>query len=396
MNKDKSQTICPLPWNHLATTSSGTYRLCCNSVDQENQVKKDGSSLKIYKNSFDSVRRGDFYNEVRKQMLLGKKPSVCQTCYKLEDEGVPSSRESYRKQYWETTLKIELLTPEESNDLEGFPIQYIDLRLGNLCNLRCRMCNPWSSSSWIKEAPYMFENESFQVLDWPDKNEAWIDEILKHTEIEEIYLTGGEPTLIKANIRLLNLLLSRGGEDIKIKINSNVVALESELLNTLRNFKNVQFKCSIDAMGELNDYIRAPSLFNDIEASVDMLLQESFNIEVQTTVQNYNFLNMPEWFSFCIRKDWPEPTLTILDDPACLDIRRIPENITEFALLEFNKHLNSFNLNENCRLKEISKLIGISPDEKQWQGFIHFTSKLDDLRSLNYRPRFSFDSLTII
>ena len=393
MNRNKTKTICPLPWNHLATTSSGTYRLCCNSVDRENQVKENGSGLKIYKKTFDDVRRGEFYNKIRMEMISGIKPSVCQSCFKLEEEGVCSPREGYREQYSETTKKIELLVAEQSNDLDDFPIQYIDLRLGNLCNLKCRMCNPWSSSSWIKEASHMFENESFQILDWPEKYETWIDEILKHSEIDQIYLTGGEPTLIKANIRLLNMLIARGGKGIKIKINSNVVTLESELLNTLKNFDNVLFKCSIDASGELNDYIRAPSLFNEVEASVDMLIKEDFTIEFQTTVQNYNFLDMPEWFAFCKTKGWSEPTLTILDDPLFLDIRRIPENIAKKASKQFKQNRQTFGMDNNTNLIELSRLIGISPDEKYWQEFIHYTSKLDDLRSLSNRPHFLFDGL---
>ena len=35
---------------------------------------------------------------------------------------------------------------------------YVDLRLGNLCNLKCRMCNPGHLTQWVEEwnpkAPY--------------------------------------------------------------------------------------------------------------------------------------------------------------------------------------------------------------------------------------------------
>ena len=30
-------------------------------------------------------------------------------------------------------------------------ITYLDLTLGNICNLQCKTCNPWSSHNWLKE-----------------------------------------------------------------------------------------------------------------------------------------------------------------------------------------------------------------------------------------------------
>jgi hypothetical protein len=38
-----------------------------------------------------------------------------------------------------------------SIDTEDFPVVYYDLRFGNFCNLKCRMCGPTDSSAWYDD-----------------------------------------------------------------------------------------------------------------------------------------------------------------------------------------------------------------------------------------------------
>ena len=30
-------------------------------------------------------------------------------------------------------------------------LKFLDLKLGNICNLKCRICGSWSSSKWAQE-----------------------------------------------------------------------------------------------------------------------------------------------------------------------------------------------------------------------------------------------------
>ena len=38
-----------------------------------------------------------------------------------------------------------------SIDKEKFPISFLDIRFGNLCNLKCAMCSPTDSNQWYDD-----------------------------------------------------------------------------------------------------------------------------------------------------------------------------------------------------------------------------------------------------
>lgn len=95
MNKDKS--FCVLPWIHLATHPIGTVTPCCvtdmkDGVSTAAQDNDDRAHLFLSKDSLESIANSKKFKEVRKQMLNGQKPAVCQKCFKYEDGGVESKR----------------------------------------------------------------------------------------------------------------------------------------------------------------------------------------------------------------------------------------------------------------------------------------------------------------
>jgi len=64
-----SNTFCILPWMHLATTSSGRLRVCCNSTPKKNFILKDsGSPFKIYEDNLEEAWNSETYKKIRYQM----------------------------------------------------------------------------------------------------------------------------------------------------------------------------------------------------------------------------------------------------------------------------------------------------------------------------------------
>ena len=137
-----SKTFCILPWMHLATTSTGNLRVCCNSVPGKNLIaKEDGTPYKLNKDSLEEAWNSEVYKTIRKQMLDGERPEMCTRCFREEDAGIHSARQAWNEK-WKKDIKYTVNAP--------FSIKYVDLRLGNLCNLKCRMCNPYSSNQTKK------------------------------------------------------------------------------------------------------------------------------------------------------------------------------------------------------------------------------------------------------
>jgi hypothetical protein len=133
-------------------------------------------------------------------MISGDVPSSCQNCFAREEETGDSPRLHFLNKYDFSLKKAEEQTLEEGI-LDEYTVKSVDLRLGNNCNLKCRMCNPWSSLSLGDEFRDLY-NESVPSLDWPDESDDWVNLLQKQNSLEDLYLTGGEPTLIQNNLRL--------------------------------------------------------------------------------------------------------------------------------------------------------------------------------------------------
>ena len=369
----QSKTFCILPWMHLATTASGNLRVCCNSTSGKNVItKEDGSSYKLHEDDLEEAWNSKVYTTIRKQMINGDRPEMCQRCFGEEDVGITSARQSWNKKWQEDG--------EYTTDAP-FDIKYVDLRLGNLCNLKCRMCNPYASNMWVKEwhlindALSESEYKRLSSMNWPEKEKTWENLFsIAHT-VDEIYLTGGEPTVIKEQQRLLDYFINNGtAKNIKLKYNTNLVKLPPWLLERWTHFKRVQLNCSIDATGALDHYIRYPSNWDTIVKNFEKIRElPNAGIEIHCTVQMYNILRLPELIN------WAEPYghkiyFNILNHPEELNIRVLPVHLKDQAAAQLHPYLH---------LEKVQGIIDYMYAEDwndKYDKFLSYTSALDKSR----------------
>ena len=327
----RSKTFCVLPWMHLATNASGNLRVCCNSTPGKNIIAKDdGSAYKIYQDNIHDAWNSKVYTDIRRQMLNNEQPEMCQRCFKEESVGIKSARQSWNDK-WIDKHRVYTETPE-------FDIKYVDIRLGNLCNLKCRMCNPYASNQWVKEwnliekALSPEEYNRLSKMDWPEDQITWENLFKIADTVEEIYLTGGEPTIIKEQHRLLDYYIDNGtAKNIKLKYNTNLTNVPVNLVKKWHHFKRVQLNCSIDGTGNLDRYIRYPSNWNKIVENFEKISTlPNAAIEIHCTVQMYNILKLDQFI------DWAEPYgykiyFNILNHPDVLNIKVLPKELKEIA-----------------------------------------------------------------
>src|SRR6185295_13957665 len=106
--------------------------------------------LRIHdENGIETAWNSGYMKTLRLDMLEGRRPKPCERCYLYEDLGMRSHRQSQNAQHAE-----EIAQYVDSTDADGaapLALRSIDLRIGNLCNLRCRMCSPQSSKALIQE-----------------------------------------------------------------------------------------------------------------------------------------------------------------------------------------------------------------------------------------------------
>jgi len=319
-----TDTFCILPFMHLATSASGNLRVCCNSTPGKNFIlKEDGNPYKIYKDDIQEAWNSETYKTIRRQLLTGERPEMCVRCFREEDSGISSARQAWNQKWQEDKTYTED-TP--------FEVKYIDLRLGNLCNLRCRMCNPYASNQWLKEWHLISdelpadEHTRLKRMDWPNNEKMWENLIPLLDSVEEVYLTGGEPTIIKEQHKILDYLIDNSiAHRVRLKYNTNLTNIPEALVSKWVKFKRVQLNCSIDAVGQLDRYIRYPSDWNTIVKNFNILsVAKNVYIEIHCTVQMYNILRLTELI------DWAKPYnfkiyFNILNHPDWLNIRVLPQ-----------------------------------------------------------------------
>ena len=143
------------------------------------------------------------------------------------------------------------------------PPQYLDFRLGTLCNLRCRMCQSQNSSAIYKELKddelYTQEERDFVVKhthwnDFSDYTQPWFDtpEFLESVEewlpnVNRLYFTGGEPTIIQRTYWILEKCVELGiAKDIDLVFNSNMTNIQPRFLDLLAKFRDVLMCLSRD------------------------------------------------------------------------------------------------------------------------------------------------------
>ena len=135
--------FCSMPWVHFHVAQNGNVTPCCQATWGE-----EASFGNINNSSIDAIWRGDKIESFRNQMLKGIPHSSCSRCYEKEKSGWISLREITNDKYENKINELIL------NDFHGSVYEnpvYFDIRFSNACNLKCRICNSASSSSWFND-----------------------------------------------------------------------------------------------------------------------------------------------------------------------------------------------------------------------------------------------------
>jgi MoaA/NifB/PqqE/SkfB family radical SAM enzyme len=181
---------------------------------------------------------------------------------------------------------------------------FLDLKLGNICNLKCRICGSWSSSQFATEEINQLPREqqkssyAYQMLRagaWPRENtQFWqqIDSVL--TDIRYIEFTGGEPFMIDEHFDMLQGIVDRGiAHQVEIHYNTNGTQWPERGEAIWRHFKTVEIAFSIDDIGERFEYQRSNANWQEVCANLDRFrdlkeYHKNIVLQICTTVNVFN------------------------------------------------------------------------------------------------------------
>lgn len=264
--KDKIRTnksLCVWPFVQMHLTDSHA-KLCCNS----DRPLDHTTNINDFKNKT--------YEIIRQKMISGEQLDHCRSCYRLEDNGIESAR---IQQTLEWVTRLNLSDTEDLTQITS-PLAF-EIVLDNLCNLQCRMCDPEASSLIAKEYRKIGIIRDTTITNMNATKKQHLDDVLKISNIQKIYLTGGEPSVNKRVHDFLNKCVQQNRTDILLQINTNAVKISERFIELVKNFDRIEFFVSVDAFGAANDYIRWRSRWNAINQNVEKLMDlgvVSFNV----------------------------------------------------------------------------------------------------------------------
>ena len=314
-----ADTFCVFPWNHLYVGPDGNVLPCCNA-------DRNFPMGNIQTSSVIDIIKSDQFNQLRANMLKGKRSKECNGCYRLEDAGLPSHRIVNNKD------KMTFNPNDVNTDgtIDVFKPIFLDIRLNNICNLKCRMCSSYYSSSIGQEEFEMWGRlpKTSTMLKSHQRTDS-LQEILDYVPYtQKIYFAGGEPLLAVEHYEILNKLISLGHTDLKIAYSTNFTNLyykNQPVTDWWKHFTNIEIGASLDAHGDVAGYIRHGTVWSVIEQNLDFLKKQCPNINF-TVTSTVGFLNISSLIER--QQTWHE-------------INRLP--ITKFSLnvLTHPEHLSA-------------------------------------------------------
>jgi len=318
-----SKTFCPIPWLHQAVRTNGDCRICCQANVTPNQgiLRKDtGEPYNVSKDNIFDIQNADLLKRVRLNMINGEWNPECGRCKMEEETGMLARRPKEVEQWAESfTFDDAVKATAEDGSIELKPV-YLDLRFGNFCNLKCRMCGPTESHSWYEEhTDYHKENGFYDTqgfvklirndngrwisneYDWHGLDYFWNSLEDNMHNLRRVYMAGGEPLLIERHYEFLQKCIDLDySKNIVLEYNTNLSVLPERVLSLWPHFKMVSVGASIDGMEEVLEYQRYPLKWNTALKNLkalDAVAVDNNNIipSMKYTVSAYNVFHLPKF-----------------------------------------------------------------------------------------------------
>ena len=322
------EKICMLPWISIETSPIGTARPCCLAKDEI--IDTNGVKYDLNTHTLAEIYSSEYMQNLRQDFLAGNKPATCQRCWDEEAAGRVSKRMNSRirlKEYYDSV---------DWNNLNPDQLWFIDLKLGNICNLKCRICGSWSSSPWAQEEiayiPGINKKEhlAYKFLKqgaWPRENPTFWDNLRALLpNIKYFEFTGGEPFLIKEHFELLEYAVEQGyAKNIEIHYNTNGTVFP-ERADLWNHFKHVEIAFSIDNIGPRFEYERYLAKWDDVIgnlAKFNNIRSNKITTQLCTTINIQNVYYLPEVCDWVATQTFDHIYFNMLHDPWHMCISRM-------------------------------------------------------------------------
>lgn len=314
---NKEDVLCPLPWYHIAIRPNGRVYPCCyfrhESTPEEFNLKTD------------DVLNHPFLQGIRSDIAEGKPVDGCVQCYQNEKNSGKSMRlDMLQGMYNKLGKSFEI--PEKSE------LVHIDLALSNVCNNRCRMCGPDLSTNWYPDAKELGIPINRGIIENVDPLSK-----IDVTKLEFLKLIGGEPMLEQE--KFISILNRCHLPQLSIFVATNVTTRPNvELMKLFRRCKQVKISCSIDAYGNLNNFLRKGSNWTEVDKNLRWYSNNFEVVMVHSVISIYN-INHIEKLLEHVKEEYPNVHFqyVMVDGPNWIRPCNLPVDVKDKIMQRINK-----------------------------------------------------------
>lgn len=387
-----SNTLCAMPFVHQHVQPSGEIRFCCASLPFSN-VDDSNKVYNVNSNRLTDSWNGPSIRKLRLDLIDGKEPMECHHCWERENKDHTkgnSMRLDFLKKIPLSTIQDRIdYAKENDGHVNSNPFNF-QIMYGNLCNLSCKMCTPQYSTNFSK----YFQNLGIKNLheikfnpnltlpdthpeemhygvayDWVNTNH--MTSILSdyNKDIDELWIMGGEPTIIESTKNYIDETVSLGySKNICLGISTNCTNINKNLLSQLSYFKHVNFNMSLDGIEEIAYIQRTPSQWSHIEKNVTSLVhwrddmdkqRIPVSLNVHSVITSLNFHHMIDFWLYLDNK-FKNLTFTfmpIVGNSENFDINLVPRDVANKMIERVNLIRGQAPLNIHNALDMFSTLI---------------------------------------
>jgi MoaA/NifB/PqqE/SkfB family radical SAM enzyme len=398
------------PFTGLATREDGAIQACCRSHPVGF----------IDKASLEDIWNNDTMKRIRRQVTSGERPPECDQCFSLEDQGVESLRQRHiggKIPEARANLYPNALDSLKADFSMPFEIPTIELKLNNLCNLKCRMCHPMDSTAWndwseVKEFYKKEGNIMYAIVEehdlerkphldkFQDSPEWWasLEKLLPH--FRRVEFAGGEPLMDPQHYRILDMLALYGNQ-IEIKYATNLSMLGKSNRTVWEywpKFKSVAVNVSIDGLGRSYEYIRGNASWSELVNNIKQIqtIPNISRIVGAVTVQVSNVLVLDKIIEYFLndlgiifhthRVEYPKllsaqvlpRELQVL---AITKLRAVQEHLPEFKMIKQHPELLVYTQGQ---IQDNINYLMARDQSELWQDCVAFNQALDKTRDQSF------------
>lgn len=259
---------CPLPFRHVFVDSTGLAPCC--------QIQRQAGDLDNWHNNKNLIR-------IQEQTLKGLVPTECQICVDQETAQGTSLRTSSLEDY-------------SHQRFETVDIDFVDYRSSNICNFRCRSCEPQFSHGINNDYLYNSELTNFgqpvrtKTIGVDETNQDWI--VRNLSKLHRLMFTGGEPTVIPEVVTILEHVIKQDLPNLNILITTNGSFSDDFWYKLVQRHPRIHWTVSVDAVGPAAEIVRHGTEWSRIDYNLQWLSKHAVSMDINTVISNLNLFQL--------------------------------------------------------------------------------------------------------